>query len=129
MTVKAGRPLFAVRQGHRKVAFNAPVSGRVVKTNAALGADCAALELTPYQKNWVCIIDADNPGAGGADAEDRPVRGGDVPDDIDHFREVMREISKGAPEGVLIDDALHRGEIEALDDAQSERIVQEFFAR
>lgn len=129
MTVKAGRPLFGVRQGHRRVAFNAPVSGRVVKTNAVLGADCAALELTPYQRNWVCIIDADNLGAEVPMLKIGQSAVAMFQDDIDHFREVMKEMSKGAPEGASIDDALYRGELEQLDDAQSERMVKEFFAR
>lgn len=129
MTVRAGQPLFGVRQKHRRVQFNAPVSGRVVKNNAVLGEDCEALEMTPYQKNWVCVIDADN-----LDVEVPTLKIGKsavalFQDDIDRFRSVMKDMSKDAPEGVSIDDALYRGELEQLDDAQSDRIAREFFAR
>ncbi len=129
MTVKAGQPLFSVRQKHRRVQFNSPVSGRVVKINTTLLEDCEALEMTPYQKNWVCIIDADN-----LDVEVPTLRIGKsavalFQEDIDRFRGVMKEMSKAAPEGVSLDDALYRGELEQLDDAQSERIVKEFFRR
>ena len=129
MTVRAGQPLFSVRQKHRRVQFNAPVSGRVVKNNALLAEDCEALEMTPYQKNWVCVIEADN-----LDVEVPKLRIGKAAvalfrDDIDRFRSVMKDMSKDAPEGVSIDDALYRGELEHLDDAQSERIAREFFAR
>ncbi len=129
MTVKAGQPLFGVRQKHRRVQFNAPVSGRVVKNNATLGEDCEALEMTPYQKNWICVIDADN-----LDVDVPQLRIGKsavalFQDDIDRFRGVMKDMSKDAPEGASIDDALYRGELAQLDDAQSDRIVREFFAR
>ena len=59
MSIVVGQPLFAVRQKHRRVQFSAPVSGRVVKINTTLSDDCEALEMTPYQNNWVCVIDAD----------------------------------------------------------------------
>jgi hypothetical protein len=50
-------------------------------------------------------------------------------DDIDRFRGVMKEMSKDLPEGAQLEDALYRGELEQLDDAQSERVVKEFFRR
>jgi len=129
MTVKAGQPLFAVRQKHRRVQFNSPVSGRVTKTNVLLNEDCEALEMTPYQKNWVCVIDADN-----LDVEVPKLKIGKsavalFEDDIDRFRTVMKEMSKDGLEGTALDDALYRGELEQLDDEQSERIAHEFFAR
>jgi CheY-like chemotaxis protein len=129
MTVKAGQPLFGLRQKNRKVQFNSPVSGRVIKTNVLLGEDCEALEMTPYQKNWVCVIDADN-----LDVELPKLKIGKsavamFQEDIDRFRGVMKEMSKDTPDDAAMDDVLYRGELEQLDDAQSERIVREFFAR
>lgn len=129
MTVKAGQPLFGLRQKNRRVQFNSPVSGRVIKTNAMLAEDCEALEMTPYQKNWVCVIDADN-----LDVEVPKLKIGKsavalFQEDIDRFRGVMKEMSKDTPDDAAMDDVLYRGELEQLDDAQSERIVREFFAR
>lgn len=129
MTVKAGQPLFGVRQKQRRVQFSSPVSGRVVKINAALAEDCEALEMTPYQKNWICVLDADN-----LDVEVPQLKIGKgavamFQADIDRFRGLMKEMAKGMPEGVAIDDALYRGELEQLDDAQSERVAREFFTR
>ena len=129
MTVKAGQPLFGLRQKNRKVQFNSPVSGRVIKTNVLLGEDCEALEMTPYQKNWVCVIDADN-----LDVEVPTLKIGKsavamFQEDIDRFRGVMKEMSKDTPDDAAMDDVLYRGELEQLDDAQSERIAREFFAR
>ncbi len=41
----------------------------------------------------------------------------------------MKDMSKEAPEGVALDDALYRGELEQLDEVQSERMAREFFTR
>ncbi len=129
MTVKAGQPLFALRQKNRRVQFNSPVSGRVVASNSMLSDDCEALEMTPYQRNWICVIDGDN-----LDVEVPKLKIGKsavalFQEDIDRFRTVMKEMSNGAPDDAVPDDMLYRGELEHLDDAQSERIVKEFFAR
>jgi CheY-like chemotaxis protein/glycine cleavage system H lipoate-binding protein len=129
MMVKAGQPLFGVRQKHRRIQFNAPVSGRVVKTNAALAEDTEALEWTSYQRNWVCVIDADN-----LDLELPQLKIGKsavafFQDDIDRFRGLLKEMSKSAPEAGGFDEALYRGELQQLDDAQSDRLVKEFFLR
>jgi len=129
MAVQAGQPLFGLRQKGRRVQFNSPVSGRVVKTNTALAEDVEALEMTPYQKNWVCVIDAEN-----LDVEIPQLKIGKsavalFQEDIDRFRGVMKEMHKDAPDEAVLDDAMYRGELEQLDDAQSERVVKEFFAR
>ena len=129
MTVKAGQQLFGVRQNNRRVQFSSPVSGRVVKINGNLAEDCEALEMTPYQKNWICVIDADN-----LDVEVPQLKIGKAAvamfqADIDRFRGLMKEISKDLPEGVALDDALYRGELAQLDDAQAERVAREFFTR
>jgi glycine cleavage system H lipoate-binding protein len=129
MIVKAGQPLFGVRQKQRRIRFNAPVSGRVVKINAALAEDTEALEWTPYQRNWVCVIEADN-----LDLDLPQLKIGKsavalFQDDIDRFRGMMKEMSKEAPEAGEFDEALYRGELQQLDEAQSDRFVKEFFQR
>lgn len=129
MAVKAGQPLFSVRQKKRRVPFNAPVSGRVAKINAVLAEDTDALEMTPYQKNWVCVIDADNLAVEVPLLKIGKSAVALFEEDIDRFRRVMKEMAPDAPEGAALDDALYRGEMEQLDDVQSERMVKEFFAR
>ena len=128
ITVKAGQALFGVRQGRRRVQFNAPVSGRVAKTNAVLGADCDALEKTPYQRNWVCVIDADNLEVDVPRLKIGKSAVALFEHDIDRFRCLMKDLSNGASSGAP-DEALSRGEFERLDDTQSERMAIEFFAR
>ncbi|HEX9166965.1 MAG TPA: response regulator [Gemmatimonadales bacterium] len=129
MTVKAGQPLFTVRQKHRRIPFHAPVSGRVVKTNAALAADTEPLEWTPYQRNWVCVIDADN-----LDVELPRLKIGKsavalFQEDIDRCRGLLREMSASEPEPGTLDEKLYRGELLQLDDAHADRLVKEFFVR
>lgn len=129
MTVRAGQPLFAVRQGRRRVQFNAPVGGLVVKVNADLAEDCQPLEMTPYLRNWICVIDADN-----LDVEVPLLKIGKsavalFQDDIARFRKVMKEMSKDGAAGDSVEELLHLGELEHLDDAQWARVEQEFFRR
>jgi len=129
MTVKAGQPLFSVRQKHRRVQFNAPVSGRVVKINSALGKDCEALDLTPYSRNWICVIDAD-----GLDVDTPSLKIGKsavafFQEDIELFRKFMKDLGAKDASEVQRDDLLYAGALEHLDDEQWERITKEFFRR
>jgi CheY-like chemotaxis protein len=127
MTVKAGQPLFSVRQKHRRVQFYSPVSGQVVRVNPALRGDCAALDTTPYQRNWVCVIDADS-----LDVEVPKLRIGRsavafYQDDFDRFLKLMGELApKGGTEGYR-DETFHVGELAQLDDAQWDRVATELF--
>ncbi|HEY3287304.1 MAG TPA: response regulator [Gemmatimonadaceae bacterium] len=129
MTVKAGQPLFVVRQKKRRVQFGSPVSGRVTKVNAMLGEDLEALEMTPYAKNWICVIDADK-----LDVEIPQLKIGKAAvamfeEDIDKFRSQMKGLLGDAATGTEADDAIYRGELSQLTDDQSERVAKEFFAR
>ena len=129
MHVKAGQPLFSVRQKHRRVQFQAPISGQVVKINQVLSEDCDALDLTPYQKNWICVIDGE-----ALDAEVPALKIGRsavalFQEDIERFRRMMKDIGSKQDSNGGAEDALHLGELEQLDDAQWERVVKEFFRR
>ncbi|MBW7933783.1 MAG: response regulator [Gemmatimonadaceae bacterium] len=129
MTVRAGQPLFVVRQKKRRVQFGSPISGRVTKTNTALAEDPEALEMTPYAKNWVCIIDAEK-----LDVEVPQLKIGKAAvalfeEDIDRFRTTMKGMLGDAATGTEADDLIYRGELGQLTDDQSERVAKEFFAR
>jgi glycine cleavage system H protein len=129
MTVKVGQPLFVVKQKKRRVQFTSPISGRVVKTNAALAEDTEPLELTPYQKNWICMIDAEK-----LDVEVPQLKIGKAAvalfeEDIDKFRTAMKGMLGEAATGTEADDLIYRGELGQLSDDQSDRVAKEFFAR
>ncbi len=126
MSVKAGNPLFRVNQGSRKAPFNAPLSGKVVMINEALGRNCAKLEDTPYGRNWVCVIEGSD-----LDAELPLLKIGKsavtlFQEDIDRFQAFFQK-SKGLEESGS--GSLFIGMIEKLDDAGWEKATKEFFGR
>lgn len=51
--VSSGLPIFAVRQGPRRLTFAAPVSGTVAEVNSVLGRDPVRLRWRPYKEGWV----------------------------------------------------------------------------
>ncbi len=128
MTVKAGQPLFSIRQKNRRIQFHAPLSGRLTKLNQDLAEDCETLDMTPYGKNWVCVIEGDN-----LDVEVPALKIGKsavalFQEDVDRFREMMRGMLKTGADGSS-DESVYAGELQRLDDAQWEVIAKEFFRR
>jgi len=59
MNAKRGAPLFSLRHGNHLISFNAPISGTVVRINEDLPRNLDELDLTPYEQNWVCALDAE----------------------------------------------------------------------
>ncbi len=59
MQITQGQPLFSVKQGKKSTQFNSPVSGLVAKINVELSDNIETLDYSTYEKNWICIIDAD----------------------------------------------------------------------
>jgi hypothetical protein len=96
----------------------------VVKTNQALGEDPEVLEMTPYHKNWVCVIEGDN-----LDVEVPALKIGRsavtlFQADIDRFRAAIKGTANGDSRP---DETLTLGRLQQLDDAQGERIAKDFF--
>jgi len=60
MNVAKGEPLFTIKQGNRSIRFLAPVTGVIKSINHELDEDLELLDFTPYEKNWICSIDADH---------------------------------------------------------------------
>jgi len=55
MHVKAGQAVVQRASETSPRAIPSPISGQVVKVNQVLSEDCDALDLTPYQKNWILL--------------------------------------------------------------------------
>jgi len=131
MTVKAGQPLFSIRHGHRTIPFQAPVSGRVTKVNRLLNEHLEALDVTPYGRNWICVIDADD-----LDAELQKLKIGKTAvsfyqTEIDHFLESIGD-SHGRGNGSIgagMRGSLHVGQMEDLGEREWNNIVNKFFRR
>lgn len=121
MTVKAGQPLFAARGAGRTLRFPAPVSGRVTRVNQALAGDPEALDLTPYHKNWVCVIEAD-----ALDADLKELRIGRAA--VALFEEDLERLRKAIGNGDGPAE-LSVGELARLDDARWSRVEKTLFSR
>lgn len=131
MNVKAGQALFTVKQGNRSVIFNSPVSGKVSQINTILKDKPSALEVSPYEKNWICALDTDN-----IDNEIKTMNIGKsavsfFQDDIEKFKIIMKDILKSEKkEGEYIEDGqLYVGQLEKLNDVNWQKVIAEFFVR
>jgi len=126
VNVTAGQPLFRVNQGHRKMQFNAPLSGKVVEINENLRKDFSRLEQKSYGQNWICVIEGNN-----LDAELPRLKIGKsavtfFQEDLDRFQTFLQK-AKGHE--VSDPESLFIGVIEKLDDARWETAMKEFFGR
>ncbi len=130
MNVKAGQPLFTVKQGNRIVTFNAPVSGKVSQINTLLKDNIEALEVTPYERNWVCALDAEN-----LDNEIKEMSIGKsavsfFQDDIEKFKTMFTELLKSEKKNdEYFEDGLFIGQLEKLSDVNWNKVIAEFFVR
>jgi CheY-like chemotaxis protein len=130
MTVKAGQPLFTVKQGNRSITFNSPVSGKVSQVNQYLKDNSAVLDVTPYEGNWICAFDADN--------IDNEIKGMSIGksavtifhDDIEKLKILMKDLLKSEKSnGEYVEDQIYIGQFEKLSDANWQKVVSEFFVR
>jgi FixJ family two-component response regulator/glycine cleavage system H lipoate-binding protein len=131
MNVKAGQVLFTIKQGNRAVPFCAPVSGIVSRVNTLLQNNLEELDITPYEKNWICIIDAES-----LDNDIKILKIGAsavsfYQDEIEKFRNSVKSAAFQAkqeevPEG---GNELYLGEFENLNDKDFDKLATEFFKR
>ena len=130
MDIKAGQPLFTIKQGNRSITFNSPVSGKVSQINTILKENIAALDVTPYERNWVCALDAEN-----LDSEIKEMHIGKsavvfFQEDIEKFKSVFSTIMKSEKKGEeYVEDGLFIGQLEKLNDVNWNKIIAEFFVR
>ncbi|MCB0753286.1 MAG: response regulator [Ignavibacteriae bacterium] len=122
MKINALQPLFSIKQGNRKISFRSPITGSVTKINDQLKDNLDSLEISPYENNWICTIDADN-----LDNEIKDLHIGNAAvsfyqEDIEKYLEDIKELRKDDK------DSLFKGEIAGLDDHNYDRIVNHFFA-
>ncbi len=130
MNVKAGQPLFTIKQGTRSITFNSPVSGKVSQINTLLKENVDSLDITPYERNWVCALDAEN-----IDSEIKEMAIGKsavsfFQEDIEKFKVIMLEVMKSEKKGdEYLEDGLYIGQLEKLNDINWNKIIAEFFVR
>jgi CheY-like chemotaxis protein len=130
MNVKAGQPLFTIKQGNRSITFNSPVSGKVSQINTILKDNIDALDVTPYERNWVCALDAEN-----LDNEIKEMHIGKsavafFQEDIEKFKTVFIEIMKTEKKSdEYLEEGLFIGQLEKLNDVNWNKVIAEFFVR
>lgn len=131
MNVKTGQPLFTVKQNNKSITFSSPVSGQVSSVNLLLKEDLETLDATPYDRNWFCVIDADN-----MDSEITNLKIGKAAvsffqEDIEKFRAtISKYLSKNDVENsAKHTDDLYIGVLENLEDGDWDKMTEEFFKR
>lgn len=128
-SLKAGQPMFTVRQKARQIQFLAPVSGRVTKVNEGLSGATAKLEVTPYHNQWIVEIEGER-----LDAEIPTLKIGKsaeslFQEDIGRFVAFTRNSAKSKPGDEISGNTLSLGALEALTDDQWNEAAREFFGR
>ena len=128
MQIKRGDSLFSIKQGHRKIQFNSPVTGKVTAINHELLEKPELIEITSYERNWICSIDADN-----IDDEILELKIGKSAvnfyhEEIEKFGELMKKIST-AKTGDGIAVGMHIGVMESMDDFNWDKTTKEFFSK
>lgn len=129
MVVKAGQPLFTIKQGNKTMTFNSPISGKVITINKPLQFDIELLNVTPYDSNWVCTIDAENLENELKDLKIGKAAVALYQDDIEHFIDLRKKSLKPVKEGEYDSSEIYIGELESLDEPKWNKVSSEFFKR
>ncbi len=129
MVVKAGQPLFTIKQDDRSVAFNSPLSGKVIKINTILPTNLEVLDVTSYNTNWICVIDTED-----LDSELKTLNIGKsavtfYQDEIDRFIQLRKNIPVKDSSQTQRNNELYIGEFEKLDNADWDKMVTELFKK
>lgn len=129
MVVKKGQSLFTINQGQRTVSFKSPVSGKVKEVNKFINNELDSLDFTPYDKNYICEVDADE-----LDSELPNLKIGKTAvsfyqDDIEKLQSLKKKTMTGKEVELEIAGAIFAGEMEKLDDINWKRFAEEFFEK
>jgi CheY-like chemotaxis protein/glycine cleavage system H lipoate-binding protein len=129
MVVKKGQSLFTINQGQKSISLKSPISGKVKEINKFINQELDALNLTPYDINWVCEIDADE-----LDSELPSLKIGKAAvsfyqDDIEHLQELKKKMKTGKEAELEPNGVIFAGEMEKLDDINWRRFAEQFFEK
>lgn len=129
MMVKKGQSLFTVKQGQRSISFKSPVSGKVKELNKFINDELDSLNISPYDKNWICELDADE-----LDAELPALKIGKsavalYQDDIEKLQALKKKMQVGKEAGLEQEGLIFSGEMEKLDEVSWQRYIETFFQK
>ena len=129
MVIKKGQSLFTITQGQRTLPFKSPVSGKVKEINKYLNNELDSLEISPYEKNFVCEIDADE-----LDSEIPTLKIGKsavsfYQDEIERLQSLKKKTMTGKEAELETEGTIFVGEMEKLDEINWKRFASEFFEK
>lgn len=127
MEVKKGQTLFTIKAVGRSIPFHAPISGKVTKLNNELKDNLESLDITPYEKNWICMVDADN-----LDTELPEMKIGNAAvtfyqERIEEAQKILKEELQGKLPDDEMENVLHFGVLGKLDNLQKDEFAEKFF--
>jgi hypothetical protein len=129
MIVKKGQALFTIKQGTRSVTFSSPVSGKITRINTVLKSDLEVLDITSYNSNWICIVDADDLDTELKDLTIGKTAVSFYENDLDRFIELRNKSVKPIGDVPRLENELYLGEFEKMDNAEWDKMAAEFFKR
>lgn len=129
MAVKKGQSLFTVNQGQRSISFKSPVSGKVKEVNKFINDELDSLDISPYDINWICEIDADE-----LDSEIPNLKIGKsavtlYENDIERLQNLKNKTKTGKESQLEPNGVIFVGEMEKLDDINWKRFAEELFEK
>jgi CheY-like chemotaxis protein/glycine cleavage system H lipoate-binding protein len=129
MAVKKGQSLFTINQGQRSISFKSPVSGKVKEVNKFINDEIDSLDISPYDVNWICEIDADE-----LDSEIPNLRIGKsavtlYENDIERLQNLKNKTKTGKETQLEPHGVIFVGEMEKFDDIIWKKFAEEFFER
>lgn len=129
MVVKKGQSLFTVTQGQRTISFKSPVSGKVKEVNKFINEELESLNISPYDVNWICEIEADE-----LDSELSSLKIGKAAvafyqTDIERLQALKKKTMTSKEAELEPEGAIFAGEMEKLDDINWKRFAEEFFEK
>ncbi|MHB2154029.1 response regulator [Calditrichota bacterium GD2] len=131
MEVKQGQLLFNVRIGQRSIPFRSPISGRVLKINGPVVESPDRLEITAYEDNWICMIDAER-----LEEDLKNLKIGQqavkfFEEELERLQGYIKKSVKSTidEKHVPADGKVYIGELQALKDKDFNAIVHDFFEK
>lgn len=129
MSVKKGQSLFTVNQDQKSLSFKSPVSGKVKEVNKFINDELDSLNLSAYDINWICTIDADE-----LDSELPTLKIGRsavsfYQEDIERLQSLKKKIKTGKEAELEPNGTIFVGEMEKLDEISWKRFAEEFFEK
>lgn len=129
MVVKKGQSLFTITQGQRTISFKSPISGKVKEINKFINSELDSLETSPYDKNYICEIDADE-----LDSELPAMKIGKAAvsfyqEEIERLQALKKKTMTSKEAQIEPEGAIFVGEMEKLDDINWKRFSEEFFEK